>query len=176
MIEEENETMKLICHENKDMTEFIISKSAAINSGFITNYINTCWIKKKSHAVELNVDSKTLKAIGTYLEHFKDEDCNSKTVHVMDDKDKRGIESQFTSWEVKFIRDYELDFVVDLINAAEDHAIPSLHNLACARIAEFMMLNSDEDIEKEFKITCNINEKDYEDVMKSHNQNLNQKV
>jgi len=161
------ESLKLVCYENKDKVEFPISKSAAINSNFISNYLDNCQMTKNL-TIKLNVDSKILKSVGNYLEHFKDEDNKGKRLHILSED---GISTQFSKWEVDFIRDYELDFVIDLINAAEELDIPGLHNLACARIAEYMMLNSDEDIEKEFKITCNIPEEDHNRITEKQKNN-----
>jgi len=160
----DKEILRLVCYDNKDKVVFPISRSAAKNSNFILNYIENIQ-EKKDGVIKLDLDSKILKAVAIYLEHFKEEDKQSIKLKILGDK---GLEEQFSQFEVKFIKDYDLDVVVDIINAAEDLQIPGLHNLACARIAEYMMFTPDDEILKEFKITCNIPEQDYNEIMRNN--------
>jgi len=74
----------------------------------------------------------------------------------------------FDKWDLVFIEKLEFETIFDLINASEMMGITRLHDLTCAKIAEFMKNKSPDEISKTFTIECHIPEDEYNKLQADH--------
>ena len=103
-----------------------------------------------------------LKKVVDYLTYYKDK--NPKDIPKP--MPSANLSEVIDEWDVKFINSIELDNVFDLINAANYMDIPSLLDLACAKIASLMKGKTSQEIRTMFNIECDLTEeelKEYEE-------------
>ena len=97
-----------------------------------------------------------LKKVVDYLTYYKDK--NPKDIPKP--MPSANLSEVIDEWDVKFINSIELDNVFDLINAANYMDIPSLLDLACAKIASLMKGKTSQEIRTMFNIECDLTEEE----------------
>ncbi len=141
-----------------------ISKDAIKNSKYLTEELDK--EGATNSIVVKEITAKILERVCEYLNHYRDEKIDDKDIEPI--PDEGGLKVLFDEWDLKFIQDLELETVFDLINASEILGIEKLHNLTCAKIAEFMKNKSPDEIAKTFTIECHIPEDEYNKLQSEH--------
>ena len=134
-----------------------IPKQAAINSTYLTEEIKK--LTENNNTIVLKeISFEVLEKVCEFLSYYKAHKIDDKDIEPIPDE---GLKKLFDEWDLKFVDTLELEIVFDLINAAEMLGITKLHDLTCAKIAEFMKNKSPDEISKTFTIECHIPEDEY---------------
>jgi S-phase kinase-associated protein 1 len=152
-------SFKLTSLEGRDIS---ISELACENSTVLSKLI-----KEKNPKLDFKeINYETLEIVIIYLEHYKNKKLGDNQIVPLNDKP---YTEAFEDFERNLIEDKSFEIIFDLANAAEILGIESLHNLSCAKIADFMKGKTTEEISKTFTIECLIPEDAYNAI------NANQK-
>ena len=148
------ESEKTITLKSSDNQSFQIGTKAASRSKLINDILKD--YQDESDFPLPEVDGKTLKKIIAYLEHYKDSEPKEIPKPLKDSK----LENVIEKWDADYILPIPKEECVSIINAANYMDIPSLLQLACAKIAALMMDLPVEEIQKEFGIENDMTEEE----------------
>ena len=148
------ESEKTITLKSSDVQSFQIGTKAASRSKLINDILKD--YQDESDFPLPEVDGKTLKKIIEYLEHYKDSEPKEIPKPLKDSK----LENVIEKWDADYILPIPKEDCVSIINAANYMDIPSLLQLACAKIAASMMDLPVEEIQKEFGIENDMTEEE----------------
>ena len=148
------ESEKTITLKSSDNQSFQIGTKAASRSKLINDILKD--YQDESDFPLPEVDGKTLKKIIEYLEHYKDSEPKEIPKPLKDSK----LENVIEKWDADYILPIPKEECVGIINAANYMDIPSLLQLACAKIAALMMDLPVEEIQKEFGIENDMTEEE----------------
>ena len=148
------ESEKTITLKSSDNQSFQIGTKAASRSKLINDILKD--YQDESDFPLPEVDGKTLKKIIEYLEHYKDSEPKEIPKPLKDSK----LENVIEKWDADYILPIPKEECVSIINAANYMDIPSLLQLACAKIAALMMDLPVEEIQKEFGIEKDMTEEE----------------
>ena len=148
------ESEKTITLKSSDNQSFQIGTKAASRSKLINDILKD--YQDESDFPLPEVDGKTLKKIIEYLEHYKDSEPKEIPKPLKDSK----LENVIEKWYADYILPIPKEECVSIINAANYMDIPSLLQLACAKIAALMMDLPVEEIQKEFGIENDMTEEE----------------
>ena len=123
-------TILLFSAENE---KFIIDKKAAKSSGLLKNCIEDDENFKELNLID--IDSKFLKIIIEFLEHYKDSEPKLPQAPLKDSN----VMQYLDEWSKKFFSKINLEDIISLINASEDMKIESLIKICSAIIASSMI-------------------------------------
>jgi hypothetical protein len=107
-------------------------------------------IKEKSPIIDL--PQNVLLKVKEYLENIDE----AKKTQIPKTLEKPILKENVGEWNAQFIDVNDFEIVFNLINAGLIFKLDHLHDLACAKIAQFMKDNSPEEVQKEFTIECQI--------------------
>ena len=144
-------SIKLKSAENK---KFIIDKKAAKKSGLLKNCIEDDEKFKKINLIE--IDSKILKLIVEFLEHYKDSEPQLPPTPLTDSN----IMQYLDEWSKKFFSKLNLEDIISLINASNYMDIESLIQICCGILASNMVDKPVDEIEKTFGIEYDLTEEE----------------
>ena len=148
------ESEKTITLKSSDNQSFQIGTKAASRSKLINDILKD--YQDESDFPLPEVDGKTLKKIIEYLEHYKDSEPKEIPKPLKDSK----LENVIEKWDADYILPIPKEECVSIINAANYMDIPSLLQLAYAKIAALMMDLPVEEIQKEFGIENDMTEEE----------------
>ena len=148
------ESEKTITLKSSDNQSFQIGTKAASRSKLINDILKD--YQDESDFPLPEVDGKTLKKIIEYLEHYKDSEPKEIPKPLKDSKLENVIEKR----DADYILPIPKEECVSIISAANYMDIPSLRQLACAKIAASMMDLPVEEIQKEFGIENDMTEEE----------------
>ena len=143
-------SIKLKSAENK---KFIIDKKAAKKSGLLKNCIEDDENFKELNLID--VDSKFLKIIIEFLEHYKDLEPKLPQKPLKDSKMQ-----YLDEWSIIFFSKLNLEDIISLINASNYMDIKSLIKICSAIIASSMIDLPIEEVEKIFGIESDLTEEE----------------
>jgi len=154
--------IQLMSYEGKTIK---IPKEVAINSTYLTEEI------KKLDNINTSISLKeitydVLQKVCDFLIHYKDSKIQERQIEPI--PEETGLTNMFDKWDLVFIEKLEFETIFDLINASEMMGITRLHDLTCAKIAEFMKNKSPDEISKTFTIECHIPEDEYNKLQADH--------
>jgi len=155
-----NDLIFLKSYEGKQIE---LPRKALVNSEFLTEELKKESNTNTIHMKYINYD--VLLKVCEFLRYYKDTKIEEKEIEPIPEE---GLRKIFDEWDVNFLDDLELEMVFDIINAAEMLGINKLHDLACAKIAEFMKNKSPDEISKTFTIECHIPEDEYYKLQADH--------
>ena len=150
-----NNTIILFSAENE---KFIIDKKAAKRSGLLKECIEADENFKKMNLIE--VDSKILKLIIEFLEHYKDSEPQLPQKPLKDSN----VMQYLDEWSQKFFSKLNLEDIISLINASNYMDIGCLMQICCAIIASNMIDKPFEEVQKVFGIENNLTEEEMEEL------------
>ena len=162
-----NDLIRLISKDNK---EFTLTKKAADLSGLIKNLKDET---TPDSAIPLNeVDDKTLERVIQYLNKF-----NGEAPPEIEKPLKSSVLKEVTdSWSAEFIEELDLEALTNLTVTANYLDIPSLLELATAKLASMCKDKSEEEIFKSFGISDVYSEEERNKLKEEHKwieENLN---
>ena len=149
-------SIELISAENK---KFNINKKAAKRSGLLKNCIEDDENFKELNLID--IDSKFLKIIIEFLEHYKDSEPKLPQKPLKDSN----VMQYLDEWSKNFFSKINLEDIIPLINASEYMGIECLLTICCAILASKMMDGPIEEVQKKFGIEYDLTEeemKEYE--------------
>ena len=109
-----------------------------------------------------DIKSDILNKVVEYLTYYKDKIPKD----IPKPMPSANLNEIIDDWDVKFINSMEIDNVFDLINAANYMDIPTLIDLACAKVASLLKGKTAQEIRTMFNIECDLTEeelKEYEE-------------
>jgi hypothetical protein len=129
---------------SSDGKSFKLTKDQASESKYLRD--------QKETEIKLEFNSAVLEKVQEYLQQF--DKLNKYEIPQVLDK---SLTEEVGPDNAKFIENiHDWEVVFNLINCALILELPHLHDLACARIANFMKNKSPEDVQKEFTIECQL--------------------
>ena len=146
-----NNIIILFSAENE---KFIIDKKAAKRSGLLKNCIEDDENFKELNLID--VDSKFLKIIIEFLEHYKDSEPKLPQKPLKDSN----VMQYLDEWSKKFFSKLNLEDIISLINASNYMDIKSLIKICSAIIASSMIDLPIEEVEKIFGIESDLTEEE----------------
>ena len=146
-----NNTIILFSAENE---KFIIDKKAAKRSGLLKNCIEDDENFKELNLID--IDSKFLKIIIEFLEHYKDSEPKLPPTPLKDSN----VMQYLDEWSKKFFSKLNLEDIISLINASNYMDIKSLIKICSAIIASSMIDLPIEEVEKIFGIESDLTEEE----------------
>ena len=144
-------SIKLKSSENE---KFIIDKKAAKRSGLLKNCIEDDENFKELNLIE--IDSKILKLIIEFLEHYKDSEPKLPQKPLKDSN----VMQYLDEWSKKFFSKLNLEDIISLINASNYMEIESLIQICCAIIASNMIDHPVDEVQNVFGIENNLTEEE----------------
>jgi hypothetical protein len=108
--------------------------------------------KKKECSPVIDFPENVLIKVKEYLENIDE----AKKTAIPKTLEKPTLKENVGEWNGTFIDINDFEIVFNLINAGLIFKLDHLHDLACAKIAQFMKDNSPDDVQKEFTIECQI--------------------
>ena len=152
-----NNSIILFSAENE---KFIIDKKAAKRSGLLKNCIEDDENFKELNLID--VDSKFLKIIIEFLEHYKDSEPKLPQKPLKDSN----VMQYLDEWSKKFFSKLNLEDIISLINASNYMDIKSLIKICCAIIASNMIVFPVEEVQKVFGIENEFTEEELKEYDK----------
>ena len=146
-----NNSIILFSAENE---KFIIDKKAAKRSGLLKNCIEDDENFKKINLIE--IDSKILKLIIEFLEHYKDSEPQLPPTPLTDSN----VMQYLDEWSKKFFSKINLEDIISLINASNYMDIESLMKICCGILASNMVDKPIDEIEETFGIEYDLTEEE----------------
>ena len=146
-----NNTIILFSAENE---KFIIDKKAAKRSGLLKNCIEDDENFKELNLID--IDSKFLKIIIEFLEHYKDSEPKLPPKPLKDSN----VMQYLDEWSKKFFSKLNLEDIISLINASNYMDIESLIKICCGILASNMVDKPIDEIEKIFGIEYDLTEEE----------------
>ena len=113
----------------------------------------------------IEVDSSTLKIVVDYLNKW----CGSEPPDITKPIKSCNMIENCDEWSAIFINSFSLEEVGDLAIAGNFMEIPSLVDLACAKIASLCYGKSDNDLYKEFNMKPSFFSKEELEIIKQEN-------
>ena len=150
-----NNTIILFSAENE---KFIIDKKAAKRSGLLKNCIEDDENFKELNLID--IDSKFLKIIIEFLEHYKDSEPQLPQKPLKDSN----VWQYLDEWSKKFFSKLNLEDIISLINASNYMEIESLMQICCAIIASNMIDHPVDEVQNVFGIENNLTEEEMEEL------------
>jgi hypothetical protein len=144
-------SIKLKSSENE---KFIIDKKAAKRSGLLKECMEADENFKKMNLIE--IDSKILKLIIEFLEHYKDSEPQLPQSPLQDSN----VMQYLDEWSKIFFSKLNLEDIISLINASNYMDIKSLIKICSAIIASSMIDLPIEEVEKIFGIESDLTEEE----------------
>ena len=144
-------SIKLKSAENEIFT---INKKAAKRSALLQNY--------KEDDENLNVESKILKLIIEFLEHYQDSEPKLPPKPLKDSN----VMQYLDEWSKNFFSKINLEDIIPLINASEYMGIKCLLTICCAILASKMMDLPIEEVQKKFGIEYDLTEEEMKEFEK----------
>ena len=138
-----NNSIILFSAENE---KFIIDKKAAKSSGLLKNCIEDDENFKELNLID--IDSKFLKIIIEFLEHYKDSEPKLPQKPLKDSN----VMQYLDEWSKKFFSKLNLEDIISLINASNYMEIESLMQICCAIIASNMIDEKIDEVQRTFAI------------------------
>lgn len=140
--------------KTSDGQEFHIKEKAASRSKLIKDILTDY---QDENIIPLpEVDGKTLTKILEYLEHY----VNSEPKEIPKPLKDSHLEKVIDKWDADYILPLSKEECVNIVNAANYMDIPSLLQLACAKIAASMIDLPIAQIQKEFGIENDMTEEE----------------
>ena len=146
-----NNTIILFSAENE---KFIIDKKAAKRSGLLKNCIEDDENFKELNLID--IDSKFLKIIIEFLEHYKDSEPKLPPTPLKDSD----LMENLDEWSILFFSKLNLEDIISLINASNYMDIESLIQICCGILASNMVDKPVDEIEKTFGIEYDLTEEE----------------
>ena len=146
-----NNSIILFSAENE---KFIIDKKAAKRSGLLKNCIEDDENFKELNLID--IDSKFLKIIIEFLEHYKDSEPQLPQSPLQDSN----VMQYLDEWSKIFFSKLNLEDIISLINASNYMDIKSLIKICSAIIASSMIDLPIEEVEKIFGIESDLTEEE----------------
>ena len=146
-----NNTIILFSAENE---KFIIDKKAAKRSGLLKECMKADENFKNIDLIE--IDSKILKLIIEFLEHYKDSEPKLPPTPLKDSN----VMQYLDEWSKKFFSKLNLEDIISLINASNYMDIESLIQICCGILASNMVDKPVDEIEKTFGIEYDLTEEE----------------
>jgi hypothetical protein len=114
------------------------------------------YLVKQSDPVKLDFNSAVVEKVAEYLKLFETlkTEKEGKVPSVLESNDLKDDVGEENAKFIQNINDWELIF--NIINCALILKLEHLHDLACAKVANFMKINSPEAVQKEFTIECQL--------------------
>ena len=144
-------SIKLKSAENEIFT---INKKAAKRSALLQNY--------KEDDENLNVESKILKLIIEFLEHYQDSEPKLPQKPLKDSN----VMQYLDEWSKNFFSKIKLEDIIPLINASEYMGIECLLIICIAILASKMMDLPIEEVQKKFGIEYDLTEEEMKEFEK----------
>ena len=152
-----NNSIILFSAENE---KFIIDKKAAKSSGLLKNCIEDDENFKELNLID--IDSKFLKIIIEFLEHYKDSEPQLPQKPLKDSN----VMQYLDEWSKKFFSKLNLEDIISLINASNYMDIKSLIKICYAIIASNMIVLPVEEVQKVFGIENEFTEEELKEYDK----------
>jgi hypothetical protein len=112
------------------------------------------YLQSKSDTIDLDFGSAVIEKAVEYLKDFEEK---FKSEQVPETLNSNNLKEDIGPNSSKFIEDItDWEIVFNLINCALILNVESLHDLACARVANFMKNYSPEEVQKVFTIECQL--------------------
>ena len=146
-----NNSIILFSAENE---KFIIDKKAAKRSGLLKNCIEDDENFKELNLIE--IDSKILKLIVEFLEHYKDSEPQLPPTPLTDSN----VMQYLDEWSKKFFSKINLEDIISLINASNYMDIESLMKICCGIVASNIIDRPIDEVEKTFGIEYDLTEEE----------------
>jgi hypothetical protein len=108
--------------------------------------------KSKDKSAVIDFPQNVLVKVKEYLENIEE----AKKVPIPKTLEKSTLKENVGEWNANYIDIRNFEIVFNLINAGLIFKLDHLHDLACAKVAQFMKDNSPEEVQKEFTIECQI--------------------
>lgn len=159
--------LKLISKEGK---EFSISKKAGDLSILLKNAREEMGADEAIPLVE--VDEKSLDKVIQYLNHFDGE----APTDIEKPLKSSNLKEVTDDWSAEFIEELDLEALTNITVAANFMEIPSLLDLACAKLASMCKDKSEEEIFKCFGIVDTFSEEERQKLREENKwieENLN---
>ena len=144
-------SIKLKSAENK---KFIIDKKAAKRSGLLKNCIEDDENFKELNLID--IDSKFLKIIIEFLEHYKDSEPKLPPKPLKDSN----VMQYLDEWSKKFFSKLNLEDIISLTNASDYMDIGCLMQICCTFIASSMIDHPVDEVQNVFGIENNLTEEE----------------
>ena len=138
-----NNSIILFSAENE---KFIIDKKAAKRSGLLKNCIEDDENFKELNLID--IDSKFLKLIIEFLEHYKDSEPKLPPTPLKDSDLMKNLDE----WSIIFFSKLNLEDIISLTNASNYMEIESLMQICCAIIASNMIDHPVDEVQRTFAI------------------------
>lgn len=122
----------------------------ARNSGYFRNIVNsTPFRRDQQPEVELEtIDTETLVKIRDYLEHYQ----NKYPKSIEKPLEYCNFKECVDEWDYKYINEDDVNKIIQILNAAEFLKIPSLVDLAAAKLASFLKGKSPKELKENLNI------------------------
>ena len=146
-----NNTIILFSAENE---KFIIDKKAAKRSGLLKNCIEDDENFKELNLID--IDSKFLKIIIEFLEHYKDSEPKLPPKPLKDSN----VMQYLDEWSKKFFSKLNLEDIISLTNASNYMDIGCLMQICCTFIASSMIDHPVDEVQKAFGIEEDLTEEE----------------
>ena len=143
-------SIKLKSSENE---KFMIDKKAAKRSGLLKERIEA---DEKFKKINLKIDSKILKLIIEFLEHYKDSEPQLPQKPLKDSN----VWQYLDEWSQKFFSKLNLEDIISLINASNYMDIGCLMHICLAIIASSMIDHPVDEVQKAFGIENDLTEEE----------------
>ena len=135
-------------------------KKLAKRSGLLKNCIEDDENFKELNLID--IDSKFLKIIIEFLEHYKDSEPQLPQTPLKDSN----VMQYLDEWSKKFFSKLNLEDIISLINASNYMDIKSLIKICCAIIASNMIVLPVEEVQKVFGIENKFTEEELKEYDK----------
>ena len=129
-------------------------KKLAKRSGLLKNCIEDDENFKELNLID--IDSKFLKIIIEFLEHYKDSEPQLPQTPLKDSN----VMQYLDEWSKKFFSKLNLEDIISLINASNYMDIESLIQICCGILASNMVDKPVDEIEKTFGIEYDLTEEE----------------
>ncbi len=130
-----------------DNSEIKISLDSAKRSKFLFS-------KSSNKIINLpDIKGDTLNIVIEYLNRYTNQEPIDIPAQLSSNDLRQQVQSE---WDYNLIKNLSFEQTFNLINAGTVLELEHLHDLGCAKIAAFMKGNSLEEINKEFKIECQL--------------------
>ena len=146
-----NNSIILFSAENE---KFIIDKKAAKRAGLLKNCIEDDENFKELNLIDIN--SKFLKIIIEFLEHYKDSEPKLPQKPLKDSN----VMQYLDEWSILFFSKLNLEDIISLTNASNYMDIECLLQICCTYIASSMVEHQVDEVQKAFGIENDLTEEE----------------
>ena len=143
-----------IALNSADNKKFGVDKKAAKRSGLLKECMKADENFKNIDLIE--IDSKILKLINEFLDHYQDSEPNLPQAPLKDSN----VWQYLDEWSIKFFSKLNLEDIICLTNASNYMDIECLLKICCAIIASNMIDKPFEEVQKAFGIENNLTEEE----------------